>query len=125
MKKTLFPLILITALLLTTGCFAKERVSVAFFFLETCPGCESYIHGEALKALVTTLDHSQKYQGESWNMAFGDEKGKDKLNMLIEEKGLPDISYALPLLFIGEEYFVGYEEIEQELNHHIQEITGK
>ncbi|MDC7223218.1 MAG: hypothetical protein PQJ60_05710 [Spirochaetales bacterium] len=113
MMKKVIPLFML--MFLIGGCAKAPSREIGFFFLETCPGCESYERAGELNGLVILLNGSGEYSGRGWNMAFADPEGNETLSRMIEERGLPDLSYALPLLFIGDEYFVGYDDIEAEL----------
>jgi hypothetical protein len=122
MRKNLIPFPIVLLLVLLSGCTRSERIPLAFFYLETCPGCDSYKEAEELSGLVERLTRTRSYAGESRNMAVGSAEANEKLMEAIEERDLPDISYALPLLFAGDDYFVGYEDIEKALTGLVDEI---
>ena len=112
--KMLSPFFLILAVLLFLGgCRKEPAVPLALFYLEACPGCESYIEAEALAARIKALVKTRRFEGRGWNMAHSAKEANDLLMKMIEERSLPDISYALPLLFVGDDYYVGYEEIKE------------
>ena len=74
-----------------------------FFYLELCPGCESYETAERISASIVSLG------GKALNIIH-DEDAKT-LKELLTEKNLSDISHSLPLLIVEDKYYVGYEEI--------------
>ena len=90
-------------------------MEIAFYYMELCPGCDSYQKAEMLRGMVFSMTMTKTYTGESYNMGHGDNEASDTLFENFEKRGLPDISYSLPLLFVGDEYFVGYDEIEEKL----------
>jgi len=116
MRKNRIPILIVLLLLLLSDCIRSEKIPLAFFYLETCPGCDSYIRAEELSGLVEKLNRTRSYAGSSRNMAVGSGEANEELMKAIEDRGLPDISYSLPLLFIGDDYYVGYEDIEKALN---------
>ncbi len=125
MRKTCYPALLFALVLLLSGCSRTEPTPVAFFFIEVCPGCESYRKAEELNGLVIALNASKEYRGRGWNMGFGTEEANRELMGNMETRNLPDISYALPLLFLGEEYHVGYEDIEKILRERVAEVRAE
>ena len=74
-----------------------------FFYLELCPGCESYETAERISTSVIALG------GKALNIIH-DEDAK-ALRDILNEKNLADISHSLPLLLVENLYSVGYEEI--------------
>ena len=121
--KLLLLTLCVSLITLLSGCQKEPGISLAYFYLEVCPGCESYIKAEALSNTVAELVKSGRYEGRSWNMGHASEESGDILMKMIEERNLPDISYALPLLFVGDDYYVGYEDIESTLSRLQEELT--
>ncbi len=121
--KLLLLTLCISLVSLLSGCRKEPGIPLAYFYLEVCPGCESYIKAEALSNTVAELVKSGRYEGRSWNMGHSSEDSGAILMNMIEERNLPDISYALPLLFVGDDYYVGYEDIESTLSRLQEDLT--
>lgn len=86
-------------------------VEIVFFYDEICPSCEDYARAEDIAGQVVSLGRwTQRVKAEAYNAAA--EIGSTRLNAYIVQHGLPDVSGSVPLLFVGREYTVGYEEIE-------------
>ena len=118
MNKKMLPLfcMFLALILFLGGCRKEPAVPIAFFYLEACPGCESYIQAESLVERINALAKTRRFEGRGWNMAHSADEANELLTKMIEERNLPDISYALPLLFVGDDYYVGYEDIRENLS---------
>jgi hypothetical protein len=119
----LFSAFLLPLLFMVVSCEKVEPVELAFFYMEVCPGCEAYQRAETLGGFVVTLGQTKEYTGEVWNLGHGDQKGSTHLFEILDKYELPDISYSLPLLFIGSDYYVGYEEIEEKLRSLLEDLN--
>lgn len=112
MKKTTIFTLIIFPLLLLFSCAdektAKVERDINFYYMELCPGCESYEAAERIAGTVIRMG------GKASNIIH-DEDAR-AMKELLESKGLENLSHVLPLLVTEEGYFVGYEEIEAEAN---------
>lgn len=111
MKKMIFVVFSLCLFSLLFSCSDKHKPAVTaavdlhFFYLELCPGCESYENAERISKSVVSLG------GKALNIIH-DEDAKT-LSELLSEKNLADISHSLPLLLVDDAYYVGYEEISE------------
>jgi hypothetical protein len=101
------------ALLVVFSCESPQRVQLAFFFSEICPSCEDYERAEHIAGVVLELAGNRRITGEIHNIVS--QEAQDRLEEVIRERGTPDVSLSLPILFVDDRYVVGYEEIEEEL----------
>lgn len=113
LKKLIIPILIITVI--TMSCKSEPSQEIAFFYLEVCPSCESYEMAEELSHSVLDLTKTGEFSGRGWNLGIQDKEIQKSLTDYIEKYNLPDVSYSLPLLFIGEEYIVGYDDINQRI----------
>jgi len=87
------------------------EIDAEFFFMEICPLCETYQTAEQIAGQLATASREHKnITTRSYNLVRPD--GGERLVAIIEERGLPDISYLSPVLIVNTTYIVGYEEIE-------------
>jgi len=107
----------LTLLLLLPFSACQETVieqEIYFFYMEHCPGCESYIMAEELSATVSLLAEKNKtVTGETLNLIRDDDALRMKT--ILEEKNLAEISYVIPLLVVNDSYVAGYEEISEKV----------
>lgn len=107
MKKTF--LLALSPLLFAFFFSCSEKVEpvveadVHFFYLELCPGCESYETAESISKAVISLG------GKALNIIHDEDA--ETLRGLLTEKNIADISHSLPLLVVEDAYYVGYEDI--------------
>jgi hypothetical protein len=102
-------------MLAAAGCSSPDPVEVVFFYDEICPSCEDYIRAEEIAGRVVSLGRTNRaVSAEAHNTAIP--SGQSRLAEYIEKHRLPDVSASAPLLFVDEEYTVGYEEIEAEVS---------
>ncbi len=121
MKKALTLLIIIqftiigSLPLFSLGQNEKEiEFDIYFFYLEACPGCESYEMAESLSKTINKLARENKtISGETNNILI--DKDSKRMMEVLEMKNLTEISHAIPLLIINDTYFVGYEDISVEI----------
>ena len=93
------------------GCTRSgEPERVAFFYQEVCPSCEDYQRAERIAGRVFTLGRrSRAITAEAHNLL--DQPSLDRLEEVLRQAGLPDISRSVPLLVVNDRYIVGYEEM--------------
>ena len=100
-----------SALLLLVGCNRRDPVEVSFFCEELCPACDTYKRAESITERLAWIGKRNKnYSVESHNLI--DPAATSILRDVIEKNGLPDVSLSIPLLFVGNTYYVGYDDIE-------------
>lgn len=111
MKKLNLLIISVALLLMISSCSDKEAVTVkrdiSFFYMELCPGCESYAAAERISGEVL------KFGGTALNIIHDEDA--QAMKELLESKEMGNLSHVLPLLIIEDRYVVGYEEIEEEV----------
>jgi len=100
------------SLFLLSACSREPKSLLAFFYLELCPGCDSYIRADQIKAEM--LGMSKKYLIKTVNLVT--EENFRELKAVIEQQKLPDISRSLPLLVFKGQYVNGYDSIETKLH---------
>lgn len=84
---------------------AAVVADVHFFYLELCPGCESYEMAEKISESVVQMG------GQAVNIIHDEDA--QLLKSILTEKNMADVSHSLPLLIIEDKYYVGYEDIAQ------------
>ena len=102
------PIAVVVAL---AACGGRDPVEIAFFYDEICPSCDDYVIAEDIAGRVVSLGRlNRRVRAEAHNAATA--TGQARLAEYVDQHAVPDISASMPLLFVGEEYTVGYEEIE-------------
>jgi len=96
------------------SCRARETIDVQFYYMETCPGCETYQAAERIAGMVASLGARRGFITSGSYNVINQDFG-NRLVTLLRERELPDVSYSLPILVIDDSYVVGYEEIEEEM----------
>ena len=91
-----------------------DKMEIYFFYMEICHSCDSSILAEEFSEIVDRLSrNNNEISGESLNIINEDNARRKK--EVLELKNISQLSYVLPLLIIGESFFVGYEEIGEKL----------
>lgn len=109
--KKIFVITLLALSFLISSCGEDKKEiierDIYFFYLELCPGCESYEAAERISGEVLRLG------GKATNIIHDD----DAKNMkeFLERKSLGNLSHVLPLMVYEGSYYVGYEDIEAQL----------
>lgn len=108
-------LIILLPLLTLTGCEVVEPDNeIYFFYMEHCPGCETYIMAENINEMISEISKKNRDTiGESYNI-ISDENAL-YMKALLEEKKMSEIAHAIPLLIINSDYYVGYDDIIERL----------
>ena len=116
-RKQTFLVIFYLLILAYSGCSnnTPKARDLVFFYMETCPSCENYQRAEKLGSRIFNLNKKSQWNGAAYNVA-NPENGA-KLKKILTEKKLPDISRSLPLLILDNEYYNGYEAIEEILEN--------
>lgn len=103
--KKIFLILAIFILLLNSFriCSARDKIEAYFFYSKTCPHCaeeRSFLNGI-----------EKKYpEIEVKKMEASGEENMTELTRLYEKYGVPQKTWGwVPILFIGEKYFLGYE----------------
>lgn len=124
MKKTIF--IIFLGLILLAPCFVwaqSAKVQVLFFYTSVCPHClEEKIFLEALESKYEALEIKKHLVSEKENIAL--------LEQFYKEYNVPSGEQGwVPVSFIDERYFLGYQgdestgkEIEDYIKQKIEEI---
>jgi len=104
-------LAIVTLVLLFVGCSRPDPIQVSFFCDELCPACDTYKRAASITDRLAWIGKRNKnYSVKSYNLL---NPGSEAiLRDLIEERGFPDVSLSIPLLFVGDTYYVGYDDIE-------------
>jgi hypothetical protein len=97
-------------LTIISGCHEIETVRVDYFYASQCNDCEEA--GEILK----TIDTKISYDGRPLHLDIKlynilGEEGWDALMETLERTKVPATAQHMPLLFIGDQWFYGEEEI--------------
>lgn len=112
MKKMKIVLISFLMGAILISCVEKKGIvaeaDLHFFYLELCPGCESYEMAEKISESVVQLG------GQAVNIIHDEDA--QLLKSILTEKNMADISHSLPLLVLEDTYYVGYEEIAQHIS---------
>lgn len=102
MKSLLFIIPFLLAPILLPADSGKE---LAFVYFESCPSCDEYILAAEISEQITLLPR----RGAGYNLALpGGERG---FKEFLKRQGLGQDFLSLPILFEGEEFTVGYDEI--------------
>lgn len=108
MEKMKFILISFLLAGLLVSCVEKKGIvseaDIYFYYLELCPGCESYEMAESISGSVVQMG------GQAVNIIHDEDA--QMLKSVLTEKNMADISHSLPLLIVEDEYYVGYREIQ-------------
>jgi len=94
----------------------RGEASIAFFYHETCPTCDEYIKAKEIESLLREAAVQGYFPWEKISLTSTNVLQDEHLQQLkdyIEEKGFPDVSRSLPVIFVNSELVVGYEEIEK------------
>lgn len=89
---------------------------IAFFYHETCPTCDEYKQAKEIESLLREASVQGYFPWEKISLSSTNvlqEAHLKQLQDFIEEKGFPDVSRSLPVIFVNQELVVGYEEIEK------------
>lgn len=123
-KLSLISGVFVLVLILVSGCQKPAaKHEVYFFYMEICPGCESYKTAKNLSsAVVRIVKKNKSITGEALNII--DAGDSDCMMEILKKKNLTRISYAVPLLIVDDTYFVGYEEISEKLTELENSVHG-
>lgn len=130
-------LLLVMGLFLAAGCGSKagesetqeteaqqERVTIYFFHNNPCESCHE---GQKIRELAEKVMEGREnpihYQTEEY-YAFRTD-GKQKLERLADELGIPDEDLSFPMVIIGNRWVSGYTRIEEELYDCLAEAAGR
>ena len=118
-------LLLVLGLFLAAGCGSEagesetqeteaqqERVTIYFFHNNPCESCHE---GQKIRELAEKVMEGREnpihYQTEEY-YAFRTD-GKQKLERLADELGIPDEDLSFPMVIIGNRWVSGYTRIEE------------
>ena len=112
-RNLIFVAILVSVFVLFCfGCTRGEVTDARFYYLEICPGCESYKTAERIATrLHGAARRNRLFEAQATNML--DASALPELVSELERRGLPDISRSVPILLIDDRYHIGYEDIEK------------
>ena len=104
------------------GCSGPEPIDLLFFYMEICPACETYKKADRIAGYVTAAWREHNHvKGKNYNIVTP--QHIDTLKGLIEERGLPDLASAIPVLIINSTYYLGYDDIEKAVRYVLDEGT--
>ena len=116
--KKLFLLIFLFALLVGSFALAEEKVEINFFYGATCPHC-----AKEAKFLEELKEEHSEIELKIFEISRNVELIKrlyNKYNVPVEAWG------SVPVVFVGEKYFVGYSESQNEkIENCVLELIGE
>jgi len=109
-NKTAALLLFCLSVLLIAGCKDYRTLKVTYFFASQCNDCEDA--GEMLKKTKTKFSHEEqpvRLDIKLYNILS--DEGWDVLMETLERTAVPATSQHMPLLFIGDNWYYGEEDI--------------
>ena len=108
-------LLMMTAFFMIIACERKARLTLTFFYLEVCPSCKTYQRAENILSRLSRLQSESRYIVRQTYQLLSKETKELFLQHATKNK-VPGGKRYVPILFVDDRYFYGYDEIEGALS---------
>lgn len=118
--KTFFFLCLLLLCMIPRNVEGKEVVMIYFFHDNPCESChEEEVFIDIVKQQILPLKEQYPYEFQIFSTM--QTKGRETYLSMLEERAIDKTKVSCPLMIIGNQYVVGYEEIEEKIASLVKE----